>query len=164
MIKRQCRVLVSKEQSEALKRGQNLNCRCSPTERRAGCGLGVMDGLSQVGGRHMPVEEHACMHFVCLCVCVHKGKNGQQNTHLVPPWRQPDCRGLSGSKASSSCHQSTTCRNKLSQHTHTLSVHGPTFSLLCTHTHAMTSSRHLSSDCQSAGPLPSLARWPVQKF
>lgn len=75
-------MLVSKEQSEALKQGHNLNCRCSPTERRAGCGLGVMDGLSQVGGRHMPVEERACMHFVCLCECVFTKERMASRTHI----------------------------------------------------------------------------------
>lgn len=42
-------MLASKEQSEALKQGPDLNCRCSPAERREGCGAAVMHRLSQVG-------------------------------------------------------------------------------------------------------------------
>lgn len=141
MIKKQCGVLASKEQSEALKQGPDLNCRCSPAERREGCRAVVMHRLSQVGNRHLPVEE-------CAPLSLAPQRKGWPAEHT---WRQPDCRGLSGSEASFSCLRSTTCMKKNFHNTHT-------------HTHAATSSRHLSSSCQSAGHLLSRARWPIQKF
>lgn len=142
MIKKQCRVLVAKEQCEALKQQRGLAGRAKTLTAgvfllRGGRGAewGVMKGLSQVGGRHMPAEGHACVYCVHMSVCVFTKARVGTRAHIVPPWRQPDSRGLSGSKPPSSCHQSTTCRRKtFTTHTNTKCPREHTLFYVHTHT------------------------------
>lgn len=91
-------------------------------------------------------------------LCVHRAKG---HTHIATPWRQPDSGGLSGSKPSSVAIRAPPAgENFHNTHSHTESV--DTHSLLCTHTHAEATSRQPFSDCQSAGPLRSIACWTEQ--